>query len=182
MEKKELGIFISGFVFLILIFGFLFMSEYRMSLVGFAVYDDSICGADTIMEESSTLSENITCLTGNGLKITCSNCTLNCQGYNFTGNLYEGTTGLNITGSNVTIKNCGLHFWDFPVEGSCIDGGGNTGDLIGICGEAELCVPERVNSTPTDWSNVSCVEDEMNQTRTITESDINDCEGSEDTN
>jgi len=163
-------------VFVVLSVSMILLQEKK--LTGFAVYNETNSPCSAVMNESSTFGANKTCDAGDGLTITCSECTLDCQGHVFSGVWDDGTKALIITGSNVTIKNCTLQEWYINISlegGSCIDGGGNNiGDISNYC-SSSTCVENIVNSTPTNWINVGCVETSMNQSRNFTEYDANNC-------
>jgi hypothetical protein len=181
MQKKGLTpMIIATILLFILATSMILLEEKKLTglLTGFAVYNTSNTPCSQTMTENSTFSENVNCVELNGLTITCSECTLDCQGHVFGGIWAEGTKALIITGSNVTIKNCNLQEWYINISlegGSCIDGGGNNiGDISSVCSSSG-CVENIVNSTPTDWTDVGCVGINMNQTRNFTEYDTNNC-------
>jgi len=143
------------------------------------------------------------CSNTNGINIAASDVILDCKGHNITGNQNEYTTGIDVTSNsytNITIINCSIINFDLGINtgnsqvtiantsitgnstqncesatptgcvcGSYTDGGGNSGCLN------STCVENIVNSTPTNWINVGCVETSMNQSRNFTEYDANNC-------
>ncbi|MEM3405942.1 MAG: hypothetical protein QW117_03165 [Candidatus Pacearchaeota archaeon] len=171
MQKKAIAvssaIIIVVSLFIVLSASMFFLQEKK--LTGFAVYSNpgNTCGFT--MSESSIFSADVTCLAGDGLTIMCSDCTLDCQGYSFNGNIYDETTGLIIQGTNVTIKNCNMNDWYICTSGNEYIGINNSG-----CLNNTECTSNWQNIT-TEWQNLNCLSEGRNQSRNITQYDANGC-------
>jgi len=172
-------------------------------LVGFVILGNT-CPQSINSPGFYEMNENIgPCHNTNGINIGAGDVILDCKGHSITGNAEEWTTGINITSNsytNITINNCSIINFKLGInkrgsqitiantsitgndEQNCgtalptgcvcgfyTDGGGNGGCLGGGC------VENIVNSTPTNWVNVNCVNNDMNQSRNFTEYDANDC-------
>jgi len=154
-------------------------------------------------EMNDNIPQSGGCHNKNGINIAASDVILDCKGHSITGDQNEYTTGINVTSNsytNITIINCSIINFDLGINtgnsqvtiadtsitgnstqncesatptgcvcGSYTDGGGNGGCLSSSCFE------NIVNSTPTNWINVGCVETSMNQSRNFTEYDVNNC-------
>ncbi len=172
-------------------------------LVGFVILGNT-CPQSINSPGFYEMNENIgPCHNTNGINIGAGDVILDCKGHSITGNAEEWTTGINITSNsytNITINNCSIINFKLGInkrgsqitiantsitgndEQNCgtalptgcvcgfyTDGGGNGGCLGGGC------VENIVNSTPTEWVDVGCVNNDMNQSRNFTEYDANDC-------
>jgi hypothetical protein len=88
MQKKGLTpMIIATILLFILATSMILLEEKKLTglLTGFAVYNTSNTPCSQTMTENSTFSENVNCVELNGLTITCSECTLDCQGHVFSG-------------------------------------------------------------------------------------------------
>jgi hypothetical protein len=114
MQKKAL-IFpvIAIIVAFVIISLTMIVLEKNKTLTGFVVYSSDANACIAAMNESSTFSANVSCSSTitYGLNITCSNCTLNCENYNYSGTTGYAQTAFILSGTNITIENCNLFSW-----------------------------------------------------------------------